>query len=285
MQSLKLPGLLLKGFAQGGIKTSIYCPEVYSVFDVGIDLNIVTKNYFITHGHPDHLKSIINIISRYLIMELDLPRFFAPVKIVKNINNAIYYMGKAMGGWRGGLTPVVEPVKHGDVIPISEKQYVKVYHTFHKPDIKGFSCGYIVFNKVKKLKQEYKDYNPDQIRGLLKQKETITEIIEKPFLAIPGDTQIEFLREYEDAQNAKYLLHEVTIWDNSYSDVKFTRSKGHTHIDEMVRYAHLFKGSNLILVHRSMNYERKFIETVARKRFVPEIYKKIRFFDGGDRRL
>jgi len=280
METLKLAGVTLQGFAQGGWQTSIYCPEVKAVFDAGYALRANVENYFITHSHPDHIMALPYVVGRRAVSgERKKMTIHVPEPIRELTATVLLGSCRLFGDRCPEDFVEIIGVKPGDSIKLSKQHSVQVLPTVHR----GPTVGYVVMQHTNKLKPEYEGIEGRELGRLRGEGVEITEARVSPMLAIPGDTQIEFLLNNELARKAKVLVHEVTVWDEGFNNVEGCRRYGHTHIAEMVEHAHKFEGEALVLCHRSMRWTRKEIEAIARRRFPEEMLKKLHFFDGGDR--
>lgn len=276
METLHLPNVTLIGYAQGGWQTSIHIPEIQSVFDVGVLLPVRANHYFITHGHPDHMDALSYLIARQTIEEKDkYINLYYPSEIDEHLKIGLTALAKIQGD-RGDLPVHFHPASPGDVFQIKSGVAVKTLKTYHRIP----SCGWAVEQSTKKLLPEYSTLSTNDIIKLKKSGKTITFDNSFISIVIPGDTTIDFLRLQEQAQNTKILTHEVTSW-GIHSRESCTRY-GHTHVDDILEFGHLFNGDILVLVHRSMKHTRTEIEGIIQNKFPTELMHKIRLFDGGD---
>ncbi len=282
MEQLNVHGVTLQGFAQGGIRTSIAVPEVGAMFDVGTVLHNAMRfdHIFVTHGHPDHIGALQSLVGRRDIQAMTAPKVYVPRPIARPLERIFDLWREVNGGRRGGYNVDIIPVDVGDRIKLKQGIEVVALKTYHTID----TVGWGVEQTTKKLKPEYVGMEGHEIAKLRRAGTAVTNDTKSVMVTIPGDTMIEFLKNEPMAQNAKVLVHEVTIWTEEASTVARTRRYGHTHIDEMLEHCEKFKGEALVLVHRSMKHSRSEIEKIARERFPASMQGKIRIFDGGDRK-
>lgn len=280
MEKINVAGVTLQGYAQGGWRTSIHCPEVGAIFDAGTVLPTMADRYFVSHGHSDHSGALPSIVARRSVMEVKKPlQIYMPSSLAGFMQDALDAMDKLFGNRRGALNTKINGVEIGDVIHIRKGLKIRALRTYHSAP----SCGWAVEQTTSKLKPEFHGLEGREIAKLRQGGTEITNDVTGSLLVVPGDTKIEFLLREERARKAKVLVHEVTVWDDSYSTVERTRQYGHTHVNEMIEHCDKFEGEALVLVHRSMKYSRSLIEETLQRRFPAAMLPKIHLFDGGDR--
>lgn len=280
MEKLNICGVTLNGFAQGGVRTAIHIDECASQFDAGWMLPFSDNHIFITHGHPDHIGALTNIVARRTCSRAHgapVLKIHVPFDIEPHVFKALDSMEMAFGG-KGFRCWKVIGCKPGEVLEAGGTCKVRALRTFHGTA----TCGWAVERSTMRLKQEFIGKPREELIAAKAAGIAISEENTNIECVIPGDTMIDFLIREPVAQKAKVLLHEVTFWDEQ-SSVEKCRKFGHTHVDEMIQHCDKFEGEALVLVHRSLKYSRSEAETIMRKRFPAAMLPKIHMFDGGDR--
>jgi ribonuclease Z len=281
MQKLNIAGVTLHGYAQGGLQTSIFVPEARAVFDAGCVLpGVNVDHYFITHGHPDHVGALPYIAARRSVgSKKGILNVHVPKAIEQKVHAVLSHMADLYGDRAENRMFRVHGVEPGEAVQLRGGIVVRGVQTTHRTD----SIGWAVEQTTSKLKDEFKGMGGSEIGRLKREGVQITDDVTSTMVCIPGDTQIEFLLEQEQARKAKVLVHEVTVWEEDESNLDGCRRYGHTHIAEMVEHCEKFEGEALVLCHRSMRWTRAHIEEMARRRFPASMLPKVHFFDGGDR--
>lgn len=282
METLNISGVTLEGFAQGGVRTSIGCPEVGVIFDAGtvIPTYLRYDKVFITHGHPDHIGAITNIVSGRSLQKLGPVDVYVPAVIANDLKQIFHLWWKINGG-HGVRFPVnIHPLTADMTVELKANLTMHAVKTYHRID----SLGWSVDRTTNKLKSQYVGLPGQEIAALKRKGTIVTDPKTETLLTVPGDTTIDFLLNGSKAQNSKVLVHEVTIWsEDENNTVEKCKRYGHTHYKEMIRNCERFNGESLVLCHRSMKYSRKYIEKVLKKEFPASMRDKIHIFDGGDR--
>lgn len=257
------------GISQGGIYTSIAIPNLKLMFDTGIGSpNLVDiPKILLTHGHLDHASGLAYLISQKSLRKLPPAEVYVPSDIYEPIDE-ILKLWQKIEQYKSEY--ILYPVEHNKIYSIYGNYYFQAVKSYHRIP----SNGYVILEKRKKLKEEYKNLPGHQIAEL---KKTNPEIIEEkfePIITFSGDTQIEFVINHEIVQRSKILFLECTyICDKR--PIQRARNWGHIHLDEIVHNAEYFKDiEKLYLIHFSPRYNKKEIKETLKQKLPEWLYKK-----------
>jgi ribonuclease Z len=134
------------------------------------------------------------------------------------------------------------------------------------------SCGFVVWERRKKLKQEYINLSGEQIRDLRMGGTEITEERRIPLVAYTGDTAPDGLDACPAMYEAQILITELTFVAPSHRKEKIHKF-GHMHLDDIVARREKFKNELIIAAHLSTRYGPKQVQRHVEKA-IPD------FFDG-----
>ncbi|MFP5519546.1 MAG: MBL fold metallo-hydrolase [Bdellovibrionia bacterium] len=253
--SLKIEGLSLSG-----IRTAFALPEYSVGLDVaqGYPFSLNLKVFGISHGHLDHAAGIPYIISQKAMHSQKPGIFLMPPSLVEPLSQIMDLWEKIEGHeYDYDFVPVHDKFKY----ELNAKHSLQAFKTVHRIE----SFGYAVIETNKKLKPEYQNLHPAELKKLGESGIELQNFIDTPLVAFTGDTQIEFLDESPWVKNAKVLLMECTYLDNQKS-IEHARKWGHTHIDEIVPRLNEINSDKILLIHSSSRYTYKeALELLANK--------------------
>lgn len=244
-------GISLRGVSIAGINTHISVPELKICFDVGYSHPSLLhhKKYFITHSHMDHASGIPYIISNKSLTKQVGAEFYMPDAMIEPMDLIMNTWASLEGHdyeWNFRSASTEE-----DLI-VNPSWVVRSFPTFHRVK----SNGYCLFSRKTKLKPEYSHLNGEDLRSLKEKGQRIDEDIDKPILAVTGDTKIEFLDASPYLNEVEYLVVEST-YASSIKSIESCREWGHIHFDEILPRLEAFKGKNIILKHFSRRHHFK----------------------------
>jgi ribonuclease Z len=257
-------GIEFEGYSEGGIRTSVHVPKYKILFDIGGFSHEKThvENVLVTHGHMDHACGIPFYISQRSLQKLKPPNIYVNEAMYDNTEKILQLYSQIEGfkyEYFLHKTPLDKEFNLGN------HYYFKAYKTTHRIP----SQGYTIFEKVKKLKEEYSNLSNKEILDLKSQGKSLS--LEKgiPTVSFSGDTQIEYILENKDVRESKILFLECTYIDDD-RNIERARMWGHIHLDEIIHYANEFKNEKIILMHFSKRYKKNYIKDLVKKK-LPKI--------------
>ena len=240
--------LNFKGYSLAGITTSIVFENAKICFDIGpgVPFSQNAGIYCLSHCHADHAGGINFLLSQRSLFSLPHTNILLPEVHVEPINN-ILQQWQNIEGFQYNYTLI--PAKPNQPFGYGKYKIVP-FQTTHRID----SVGYIVYEKRKKLKEEFASLSREEIIEKRKKKVDVQEELLEPLVAFTGDTQIEFLQSHPDIFKAKVLLMECTYIDDRRT-IEKTRQWGHIHLDELLPYLDLFHNEKVCFIHLSARYK------------------------------
>jgi ribonuclease Z len=151
-------------------------------------------------------------------------------------------------------------VAPGDEIELSRELVVSTSATKHTVP----SLGYVVWDRRRKLKPEYRDLSGDQIRDLRLGGTEVAEEVRQPLVAYAGDTSPAGLDACPAMYEAKVLIAEMTFVSADHRKEKIHKF-GHMHLDDFVDRRDRFKNELVIAAHLSTRYHAQTVERMVRK--------------------
>ncbi|MEM7607979.1 MAG: MBL fold metallo-hydrolase, partial [Myxococcota bacterium] len=150
--SVKAGPYTVRGVSLGGVYTSIQVPELGVVFDAGMPIRAFagTDHLFLSHGHGDHAGAFAAMLGiRGLLHRKSPPKVYMPEPIAPDLQVAIDAMSKLQ---RHSLDYEAVPMSAGDERSLRSDLRVRAFRTHHPVP----SLGYLFFDRVKKLRAEYR---------------------------------------------------------------------------------------------------------------------------------
>jgi ribonuclease Z len=256
----------LLGYSMAGITTSIAMPEADVLFDIGQGLpwqNSFT-NIFLTHGHMDHASGLPYLIGQKSMHSQPTPQIHMPPVLVTPMKELMRIWEKVEDHqYKYNFIPT----ELGREYRAKNPYIVKAFPTFHRVP----SFGYTIFERKKRLKDEYRELDRNGLIDLRRKGVELDEQIDEPLVSFTGDTKIEYLENCDWLARSKVLLTEVTYIDEAKT-VENARTWGHLHFDELLKWLPKLKCEKIVLIHVSARYTTKRIREVIEER-VPEQFK------------
>jgi len=236
-------------------------PQLGIMFDVGHCFRSLasTPRLLITHGHGDHCSGLVAMLSLRLLQGLQEPlQVYAPEPIVEALKTVVRCYESIQGhAYRWEITSVAP----GDEFALDSRRHVRVYDSPHVIP----TVGYTVFERVNKLRDEFKHLPGAEIGRRKHAGDDIFDRIERQLISFPGDTSIEVFDRYPELLTANVLLLEATYLDERRTPQQCIQH-GHIHLDQVLERAEAFENEHLVFTHFSQSYKPKEVVDIVRKR-------------------
>ncbi len=260
------------GVSVGGVYTSISVPELDALFDIGIAPRsfVGLDHLFLSHGHADHMGALAGLLGVRGLSRKGAPRTFLPVQIADEIRVAIEALGRIQR-----YEPTVDwvPVSPGDEYHLHSDLYVRVFPTFHPVP----SVGYQLFRRVEKLKPEFLGLPGAEIGRRKQAGEPLFVTVDRDEVAYATDTTIEVVDREPALYKSRVLILECTFLDDR-KDVAESRTRGHIHLDEVIKRADRFENEHLVLMHFSQVYSPAEVRQILEQRCPAHLWDRLSIF-------
>ena len=260
VKTLVHKGLTIEGYSRAAVQTYWRVPELKIGFDFGGQpwSFMGTPNWFVSHGHLDHIVAIPVYVARRRMMKMDPPNIYMPEHLVETVERMLRLFSKMD---RGRMPCNLVGTKPGDEIELSREHVVTVSAVAHTVP----AHGHIVWERRKKLKEEYLDLPGEKIRDLRLSGVEITTEKRIPLVAYLGDSAPKGLDDCPAMFQAQILILEMTFASPRHRREKIHKF-GHIHLDDLVERRERFKNELIIASHFSARYHNKQIRQFVEKR-------------------
>src|SRR5262245_51690950 len=236
-------GLTVEGWSRAGIQSYWRIPELR----VGFDLGAIpwdwtsTPNWFITHSHLDHMMALPGLLARRWMLKFPPAAIHVPAEVVDDVQAMLAAWHKLD---RGAQEYRIVGMKPGDAVAILPDHFVTAFATAHPVP----SRGYVVWERRRKLKDEFAGLPGDKLKELRESGVEITAEVSVALVCYTGDTGPAGL----DADPAVYQA-KVLITEMSFARTEHSRDKihefGHLHLDDFVDRAERFQNELIVVAH------------------------------------
>lgn len=259
-KSIEYDGMTIEGFSRAAVQTYWRIPEFKLGFDLGAQPweFMGTPRWFVSHTHMDHLLALPAYLARRRMMKMSPPQIYMAKESIGPVRELLKTFSKLD---RGNLPCEIIGLSPGDEIELSRELVVSVHKTFHTIP----SLGYIVWDRRKKLKEEYLSLSGPEIRDLSQSGAEITYEIRIPKIAYLGDSAAKGLDANPEMYEAEVLITEVSFVAPEHRQEAIAKF-GHIHLDDIVARREKFKNGRIIAAHFSTRYQDwQIIEAFKRK--------------------
>lgn len=266
VRSLVHKGMTVEGYSRAAVQTYWRVPELKLGFDLGAQpwSFMSTPNWFVSHTHLDHIAALPVYVARRRMMKMEPPTIYLPEDAVSAVEMLLRAVQKLD---RGRLPAKLVGVTPGQEIELSRELVVKVFPTRHTIT----SVGFLVYERRKKLKPEYRHLSGDEIRDLRLTGVEVSAEIRIPKIAFMGDTAPGGLDALPDLYRAEVLILEMTFVAPG-ERASVIHKYGHTHLDDIIARADRFENDLILASHFSTRLHPDQILRIVERR-LPEILR------------
>ncbi len=272
LRSFHLDGLTVEGYSRAAVQSYWRIPELKLGFDLGGSpwSFMGTQTFFVTHAHLDHFAALPVYVARRRMMRMEPPTIYLPEEIVETTDRLLRLWQKLD---RGRMICNLVGVHPGQEISLSREHVATVFRTKHTVP----SVGYIIWDRRKKLKEEYIGLPGEQIRDLRLSGEEVTRETRVPLVCYTGDTAPEGLDADPAIYEAKILITELTFFRPEHRKEKIHKF-GHMHLDDLIERKDRFRNKAIIAMHFSTRYGENQIRSWLSRKLPPELAERIQIW-------
>ncbi len=259
VKTIEFGDFTIEGYSRAAVQTYWRIPEFKLGFDLGAQpwSFMGTDTWFVSHAHLDHIVALPVYVARRRMMKMEPPRIYLPEVAVEPMLRILRLFTRLD---RGRMPCELIPTHPGDEIELSRERVVTVSSTKHTVP----SLGFIVWERRRKLKPEFRELPGEKIRDLRLGGTEVTEERRLPRLAYLGDSAPEGLDQCPAMYEADVLITELTFVAPSHRKAKIHKF-GHMHLDDLVERRERFQNRLIIASHFSTRYHDRRIEYLVRK--------------------
>src|SRR5215475_4199293 len=240
VKTLQFKGLTIEGYSRAAVQTYWRIPELKIGFDLGLQpwSFMGTDTWFVSHCHLDHIAALPVYVARRRLMKMTPPTIYLPESAVENVEKLLRLFTRLDGG---RMPCRLVPTRPGDEIELSRELVVTVSATVHRVP----SLGFVVWDRRRKLKPEFRGLAGDQIRDLRRSGTGVTAEVRVPRVAYLGDSWPGGLDACEAMYQAEVLIMEMTFVAPSHRKDKIHKF-GHMHLDDFMERRHRFQNERIL---------------------------------------
>jgi ribonuclease Z len=219
---------------------------------------MATSTWFLSHTHLDHIAALPVYVARRRMMKMDPPTIYVPEKAVVKIERLLRAVSDLD---KGRLPCTLLPAHPGEEIELSREHVVTVSSTCHTLP----SVGYVVWERRRKLKNEYQELSGNQIRDLRLSGIDVTDEVRTPLVGYLGDSNPDGLDRCPAMYEAMILIAEMTFVAKSHRRENIHKY-GHMHLEDFLARRERFQNDVIIAAHYSTRYTDERIRQILSKR-------------------
>ena len=206
VKTLKHGNLTIEGYSRAAVQTYWRLPELKLGFDLGGQpwSFMGTDTWFVTHAHLDHIAALPVYVARRRMMKMSPPVIYLPGPAIPAVREILTQFTRLD---RGRMPCQLVEAKAGEEIELSRELVVSVSAAAHTVP----ALAFIVWDRRRKLKPEYRELTGEQIRDLRISGTEVTDEIRTPLVAYLGDSAPPGLDNCPAMYDAKILICELTF--------------------------------------------------------------------------
>src|SRR5438270_3845916 len=260
-------GLTIEGYSRAAVQSYWRVPELKLGFDLGAQPwdFMGTPTWLVTHTHLDHVAALPVYIARRRMMKMEPPTIYVPAPALEDVRRLLMIMQRLD---RGRMVCQLHGIEAGQEIELSREHVVAAFATTHTIP----SLGYLVWERRRKLKEDYLGLPGDKIRDLRLSGVEVTREVRTPILAYTGDTSPAGLDAFPPVFKAKVLITEMSFVRPNHRREKIHKF-GHMHLDDFLERADRFENELIVCAHFSTRYHPNEVRRVIDAR-LPEVLRQ-----------
>jgi ribonuclease Z len=266
---LHVEGITIDAISLAGFYTCIQLPDFKIALDMGIcPRSAINKQHvFFTHCHGDHIAGVVRHCSSREMLGLPPPTYYIGSEDVEHFKSFIDAARKLC---RSRMPYFVHEIKPNQQVDIRKDIRVKSFRSIHRVPCQG----YTIYGVKQKLRTELLGNSREELISRRQSGEILTVDVETPLISYTGDTTIDLFQKEQQLQQVKVLITEVTFFDDKV-DAAAAKTRGHIHIDDIVRQANLFTQPAIVFTHFSSRYSTSIVEQICKKKLPSDLYQRI----------
>lgn len=266
VRSLVHKTLTIEGYSRAAVQSYWRIPELKLGFDLGVQpwSFMSTPNWFVSHAHLDHIAALPVYVARRRMMKMEPPTIYLPTDALEGVKMLLRAFERLD---RGRLPVNLVGVEPGQEIELSRELVATVFATKHTIP----SVGFLIWERRKKLKPEFLGMSEHEIRDARLAGAEVSAEVRLPKVVYMGDTAPQGLDAHPAIYEAEILIMEMTFVAPG-ERASVIHKFGHTHLDDIIARADLFKNEVIVASHFSTRMHSDQIARIVEKR-LPEVLR------------
>jgi len=244
LSQLDFGSFTLAGYSVAGEEAVVLAPELDCALDIGkCPREALSVNHvLLTHGHMDHAAGVPYYFAQRNFQGIEGGTVVAPVEMVRPLEDLMAAWARVEG--HGPAHPHrFVGVREGEDYEIRRGLVARAFPVKHSQP----ALGYCIIDVRQKLKGEFAGLTGPQIVELKKKGTAITDRVEYPLVAYPGDTGRKNFSDLPFVAQAKVFLLECTFFDAEH--VSRARAGRHLHVSDLPEVLEGMRNEHIVLVH------------------------------------